>query len=339
MLKYIIISIIGISSLVLGTDKQSVASISPEDTVSSVLTELGEDFSTSQPKIKDAISAEIGEDLVRNGFSKRKGLKKAKRQSKHFVCTSCHNLQREDPDLSVADPQARLDYVIEKGLPFLQATTLYGAVNRTSFYNGDYDKKYGELVEPARNDIREAIQLCAQECAQGRKLKDWELESILAYLWTIELKVSDLELSDLELQSIESAMTNEVLKPEAAKLLKRKYLQGSPATFLTPPEDRKVGTGYSGNADNGKKVYDNSCLHCHYQKRYSFLHLDDNPMSFKYLNNGAETYSRHSIYQVTRYGTYSKYGKKSYMPNYTKEKLSNQQLADLRAYIKYRAIL
>lgn len=338
MLKYIIISIIGLLSLILGSDSKPKESISPEDSVSSVLMALGEDFSDSKPMIKEAISAEIGEDLVRNGFSKRKGLKKARRQSKHFVCTSCHNLEREDPDLSKADPEARLDYVIEKGIPFLQATTLYGVVNRTSFYNGDYDKKYGELVEPARNDIREAIQLCAQECAQGRKLKDWEQESILAYLWTIELKMSDLGLSDLEIQSIESAMTNEVLKPEGIKLLKRKYLQGSPATFLAPPEDRKIGTGYSGDVDNGKKVYDSSCLHCHYQKRYSFLHLDDKAMSFKYLNNGAETYSRHSIYQVTRYGTYSKYGKKSYMPNYTKEKLSNQQLADLREYIKYRAL-
>ncbi len=338
MLKYIIISLIAASSLIIGSESKDHQQIDPDQPLSSLLESFGEDFSNKKPLIKNAVSAEIGEDLVRNGFSKRQGFKNSRRQSKHFVCTSCHNLEREDPDLSKADPQARLDYVIDKGIPFLQGTTLYGAVNRERFYNGDYEKKYGELVEPARDDIREAIQLCAQECAQGRKLKEWELESVLAYLWTIELKVSDLLLSDIEMQSIESAMTNDVLREEAVKLIKRKYLQGSPATFLSPPEDRKVGTGYTGDKDNGKKIYDQSCLHCHYQKEYSFLHLDDNPMSFKYLDNGADSYSRHSIYQVTRYGTYSKYGKKSYMPNYPKEKMTDQQLADLRAYINYRAL-
>ena len=93
------------------------------------------------------------------------------KQSKHFVCTSCHNIQKEDPDLSIADPQARLEYARDMELPYLPGTTLYGAVNRTSFYNGDYEKKYGDLVKPARNNLREAIQLCAVECSQGRALR------------------------------------------------------------------------------------------------------------------------------------------------------------------------
>lgn len=339
MLKYIIVSVIGLTSIVFGTQElTSSVTIDGDDSVSSLLEELGEEYSAIRPRLDNMNSAQIGEDIIRNGFSKRDNLKKAKRQSKHFVCTSCHNLEREDPDLSISDPQARLDYVIDKGMPFLQGTTLYGAVNRTSFYNDDYYKKYGDLIDPAKNDIREAIQLCAQECAQGRELKDWEIESVLSYLWTIELKVSDLDLSSDELETIESAINDPAQQEEAANLIKSKYLQGSPATFLTPPEDRIVGTGLNGDVDNGKKLYDNSCLHCHYQKRYSFLHLDDNKLSFKYLNNGASSYSRHSLYQVTRYGTYSLYGKKSYMPNYTEEKMSDQQLADLRAYIKQRAL-
>ena len=336
MLKYIIISTIGLTSIALGTQESVV--IDDSTTVSTVLEALGEDLSESKPNLKSNSNAQIGEDIIKNGFSKRDGLSKAKRQSKHFVCTSCHNLEKEDPDLSVSDPQARLDYVIGNGMPFLQGTTLYGAVNRTSFYNDDYYKKYGDLIEPAKNDVREAIQLCAQECAQGRELADWEIESVLAYLWTIELKMSDLGLTDEELATIESAMQDPTSQSDAVSLIKSKYLQGSPATFLAPPEDRKVGTGLNGDVDNGKKVYDNSCLHCHYQKKYSFLHLDDNKQSFRYLNNGAESYSRHSLYQVTRYGTYSLYGKRSYMPNYTEEKMSNQQLADLRAYIKHRAL-
>ncbi len=338
MIKYLIITIIGLTSIVFGTRELTYTSIDSDDTVSRVLEALGEDLSDTKPKLKGKSSAQIGEDIIRNGFSKREGLKKSRRQSKHFVCTSCHNLEREDPNLSISDPQARLDYVIDKGIPFLQGTTLHGAVNRTSFYNDDYYKKYGDLIEPAKNDIRGAIQLCAQECAQGRELKDWEIESVLAYLWTIELKIGDLNLDAEEVATIESALNNSTDQNDAVSLIRSKYLQGSPATFLKPPEDRKIGTGLPGDIDNGKKLYDSSCLHCHYQKRYSFLHLDDNKLSFRYLNNGASGYNRHSLYQVTRFGTYSLYGKKSYMPNYTEEKMSDQQLADLRSYIRHRAL-
>ena len=238
------------------------------------------------------------------------------------MCTSCHNIEREDPNLALVTPEARLQYTAQRGLPFLQATTLYGAVNRETYYNGDYEKKYEELVAPARNDIREAIQLCALECAQGRKLKDWELESILAYLWKIDLKVGDLNISDAEIESINDGLKRPALHNEVLKLLSGKYLKASEATFLTPPEDRKKGTGLAGNPENGKLIYENSCLHCHYQKRYSFMHLDKNKMSLSHLDAKADTYNRHSLYQVVRWGTYSKYGKRSYMPNYTKEKMS-----------------
>lgn len=340
MWKYLIVAscallIVSFSSIKHPSD----ITIKDNTSVVAVLESLGEDFSKKKPKFSKNVSAQIGEDLVKNGFSDRPGLKNSRRQSRHFVCTSCHNIEREDPNLAINNPQARLEYVISKGMPYLQATALYGAVNRETYYNGDYYKKYGDLVEPARNDIRGAIQLCAQECAQGRKLDDWEIESILAYLWTIDLKVSDLSLTDLEMSSVESAVKNSVLRNEGVKLVKSKYIKASAATFLPPPPDRVAGTGYPGDKENGKLIYENSCLHCHYQKRYSFLHLDDNKMSFRHLNNKAETYSRHSIYQVVRYGTYSKYGKKSYMPNYTAEKMTDQQLADLRAYIEYRATL
>jgi mono/diheme cytochrome c family protein len=51
----------------------------------------------------------------------------------------------------------------------------------------------------------------------------------------------------------------------------------------------------------------------------------------------ARTYHPHSMYQVIRYGTPPKSGKRAYMPQYTSEKMSDQQVADLRAYIESRA--
>ena len=312
--------------------------ISEDTPVAELLTMLGEESAEKQPDFSVGnVSAEIGEDIVKNGFSSREGFNKSKRQSKHFVCTSCHNTVREDPVLGANNPQDRLLYSVENGIPFLQATTLWGAVNRETYYNGDYYKKYGDLVKPARHSIREAIQLCAVECAQGRILEDWELESILAYLWTLELKVSDLGLSEKELQSVQLALENDKIQKEANKLIKTKYATKSDATFIEPPSDRREGYGLEGNLENGKLIYEQSCLHCHYQKRYSYLNLDDTKMTFKYLSNKAPTYSRFSIYQVVRYGTFSKHGKKSYMPLYTEEKMDDQQMEDLRAYISYRA--
>ena len=303
-----------------------------------LLEQMGMDYSDKKPDMSvKGVSALVGEDIVKHGFSKRSGEKKSRRQSKHFECIACHNIEREDPNLAFTTPEARLTYTAERGLPFLQGTTLYGAVNRDTYYNGDYEKKYGSLVQTARNSIREAIQLCATECAQGRRLKSWELESVLAYLWKIDLKVGDLNISDSEIEVIQQSLEEGDVQPAHLNLLDKKYSKLSEATFLPPPEDRSEGVGLMGNPSAGKLLYKNSCLHCHYQKKYSFLHLDEGKLSLEYLNKKADTYHAHSLYQVSRYGTYSKYGKQSYMPRYTEERMSQQQLADLRAYIKKAA--
>lgn len=294
-----------------------------EISVIDVLESKGLDYSDKRPNMAlKGVSAEVGKSIFHDGFAPKPNGGKTSKQSKHFVCSSCHNVEKEDPNLSVVDPQARLEYTNQRGLPFLQGSTMYGAVNRSTYYNGDYEKKYGDLVIPARNNIRNAIQLCATECAQGRALKDWEMESILAYIWTLELKLEDINLDENSANSL------------GVEGIQAKYLQGSPATFIPPPSDRKKGTGLIGNPENGKLIYENGCLHCHYQGRYSFLHLDESKLSFKHLKRSAPKYSRHSIYQVIRWGVPSKSGKASYMPQYTLEKMSDQQLTDLRAYIE-----
>jgi mono/diheme cytochrome c family protein len=282
-------------------------------------------------------SAEKGRDIIFTGFAEKPNGGKSGKQSKHFVCTSCHNTKREDPDLTINDPMARLKYTNEMGMPYLQATTLYGAVNRETYYNGDYDKKYGDLVKPARNNIREAIQLCAVECAQGRALKDWEMESILLWLWENDLKLGDLDITESQKKEIEKAMDSSIEHHHLIDLLKSKYLLKSDATFVYPPEDRMMGYAYDGNPENGQLIYENSCLHCHYKQKYSFLHLDRGKMSFKHLRSKAGSYSRQSIYQVIRWGVPTKSGKNSYMPQYTQEKLTNAMVEDLRAYIEQQA--
>ena len=311
--------------------------IAPTTSVNEVLKYFGEPAPNHTPDLSiNGADAEKGKTLVLTGFAEKQSGGKTSKQSKHFVCTSCHNIEKDIPDLRLNDPQARLEYVKEKGLPFLQGTSLYGVVNRSSFYNGDYEKKYGDLVEPARNNLREAIQLCAVECSQGRKLKPWELESVLRYFWTLELKMGDLNLTDQDYQKLQNAasLSKGAQNTESIDFLKSFYQKGVPAHFVTPPEDRKIGAGLVGNPENGKLIYELSCLHCHENQRYSQFNLDDSKLSLNYLDRHVACYSRYSIYQVTRYGTSPLPGKRAYMPQYTMEKMSDQMLEDLRAYIQ-----
>jgi len=142
--------------------------LTDETPVAQVLLELGAEPAAHQVDLTvEDVSVEAGRRLVLEGVTGDPLGGNTLRQSKHFVCTSCHNVVKEDADLRYADPDARLAYVVKNGLPLLPGTTLYGVVNRKTFYNGDYEKKYGDLVRPARQNLREAIALCATECARA----------------------------------------------------------------------------------------------------------------------------------------------------------------------------
>lgn len=335
-MKYLTLFIVFLLSLFLRTSDSNYDF--EKNAVSEVMKKLGDTSISHYPNfsIKN-VSVENGKRLFHTGFASKEGGGKTKKQSKHFVCTSCHNVEQEDPNLGSPNPEDRLLYAKEKGIPFLQGTTMYGAVNRTKFYNDDYYKKYGDLVLKARDNIYEAIQLCAVECAQGRKLKNWEIESIVAYLWTIELEMTDLSLSDEEKKLIQQALDKEVAPEAAIALLKTKYTEASHATFILPPEDRAKGENYQGDPVNGKLIYDLSCKHCHANERYSFYALDDAKTTFQALKKHIPKYDRYSLYQVTRWGTSPLPGKGAYMPHYTEERMSKQQLQDLRAYIEQQA--
>jgi mono/diheme cytochrome c family protein len=276
-------------------------------------------------------SADLGRRIVLEGE-----LSAGSQQSAHFKCTSCHNVVREDPVLTEMDPTARLAYAEENGLPFLPGTTLWGAVNRESYYNGDYEKKYGDLVKYARRDLRGAIQLCATECAQGEALADVEMESVVAYLHTIGLKLSDLPDTAPTIERINRGITNKDASREGVIAdLKSSYLLSSPATFVFPPKDRKTGFPIAAkpNPANGAAVYERACLHCHEKRRYSFFELGEGVNHYNFMTKHFPRYTRYSTYQVTRYGTSPIPGKKAYMPHYTKERMSDLQVEDLRAYL------
>ena len=88
--------------------------ITSSDSVLEVLAKLGDKMPLHFiPSAKlDSNKIQEGRNLITTGFSNptEKKLFETK-QSKHFVCTDCHNIQREDTDLNKSNPDTRLKYV------------------------------------------------------------------------------------------------------------------------------------------------------------------------------------------------------------------------------------
>ncbi len=278
-----------------------------------------------------------GYELVHFGRTIHEGEKSAP-ISRHFVCTSCHNVEREDPDLSDLNPEKRLAYVREKGLPFLQGTTFWGMVNRESWFNDDYEKKYGDLVLPAQKSLKGALQLCSKECSQGRTLEDWELDAMLAYLWTLEIKLADLSLPDSLRKAIEQKPQDDSTAKQLMASIQAFYPQKSPATFVDAyPDYVEAQTVEHPNPENGRMLFEQGCMHCHQENGVALFTLDDSPLTFAKFQRNTDKFNRFSLPQITRYGTSPHVGHKPYMPLFTKERMSTKQLADLMAYMELMA--
>lgn len=319
------------------SEQQNTIKITPDTFLSDVLHAFGEKkpihFIENR---RDTSLIRRGKEIIFTGQTTDAAGKKTKIQSKHFMCTHCHTTVKEDPNPAVADPEARLDYCAENNIPFLPGSTLYGIVNREAWYNGDYLEKYGDLVKPARDTLRNAIHLCATECSQGRALEKWEMEAVIAYLYAIEYRLGDLNLTTEEYEKINLALT-EKNTAEIRQWLKSKYYQTSPATFSSPIARHERLLGKNGNPENGKKIYTLSCMHCHKEGGVTNFKLNDEKLTFRFLKRQMKTKYHFSIYEITRTGTYALNGYKPYMPNYTLERMSPQQLEDLAAYINQQA--
>jgi cytochrome c5 len=297
--------------------------------VSSVLNELGESFPDHYNVPRDTASIIRGQDLYFKGKAiSPKGVEGTK-ISEVFTCNHCHNTKREDPDLAINDPEQRLQFAIKNNLPFLQGTTMYGAVNRKSWFNDDYLLKYGEeLIAPARNNLIEAIKLCSKECSMGRDLEHWEADSIASFLWSLQYKISDLKFTPTEKEKVKNYQNYK--KEEIKELILSKYLSKSSATFVKVPSNG-ISYGYEGDPVSGRQIYESSCLHCH-NPETSVSHIikfKNKKSTFKYLAKFKNNY--HAL----RDGIEKK---KSYMPLFSKERMSNKQLDDLKSYIDLRLL-
>ena len=330
---------LGLSALLLVLSAWWVGPTAPgwkQQTVREVLAELGEPL-PEHYLAPDSAQVALGRALVYEGRVALPEGGYSPYISKYFMCTSCHNNEREDPVLSIADPEARLPYVVEQGIPFLQGSTFWGIVNRESWYNDDYYLKYGENVRAANHDLRKAIQLCAIECSQGRPLVQWEEDAILAFYWSLELDMDDLTLPTEVEEAITQAVAAGQPNPELVATLKSYYATTSPATFGHIPEDKAAGYGLQGSAEEGKLLYENSCRHCHKEGGVSDFLIDYATHTFRYLERNMEKDNDFSLYQIVRKGTYASPGARPYMPHYPEEKMSDRQIESLRLYIEQQA--
>ncbi|PWL30427.1 MAG: hypothetical protein DCO96_05450 [Fluviicola sp. XM-24bin1] len=335
------IFLIGTSAILIKPDIQSQSTKRVIDveqlSVSDVLLMLGDDTLIHHIQQVDPELVKMGEDLVLNGYTERNG-KKSKRISKHFVCTDCHNLTREFDDITSENAAERLRYAKANDIPFLPASTFWGIYNRTSFYNKDYVKKYGDLVVNARDSLYNATQVCAKYCSSGRYLEQWELDAVMQYFKSLELKIKDLGLDANTLKNLRKmGKLKQAEKEDLIAKIKGAYIHKYDATFLEtmPREQRKYGEG--GDPANGEMIYEESCMYCHANARLTYLSLGKNKLDGRMFWNNRTSYRDQSLYQIVRHGTYSKPGRRQYMPLYTEEKMSDEQLNDLMAYLKQLA--
>jgi len=147
-----------------------------------------------------------------------------------------------------------------------------------------------------------------------------------------------MNLGDLGLDDPEKLAQLASLPDESGlKEIQALFIPKSPATFSDPPTDKDAGYGLKGDANRGQAIYELGCQHCHRQGGGSDVILDDFRSTFKWLERNITDDGPLSIYEIARHGTYSEAGHRPYMPHYTQEKMSDQQLEDLRAYVELKS--
>ncbi|MCH2233765.1 MAG: cytochrome c [Crocinitomicaceae bacterium] len=302
-----------------------------EKSLEEALLELGDDKAIHYLGAFDPDSAKMGEEMVKFGRIQDGS---NKRISKFFVCTDCHNIQPESADPGDESPEAVLEYGMQNDVPFLPASTFYGMYNKKHWYNGDYDKKYGELVAPTRDTLENAIQLCAVQCSQGRPMERWEIRAVLHYYKSLEIQVSDLNFTDAELDEFERLVASN--KEQALEMLRTKYNPINDAKFAST--DLPEIEGYQPILAHGEYIYNAGCLHCHAVGReITNFDLMDDKLSYKFLAKRIHDHSTFAVPYITRKGTYAVSGRRQYMPQYSLQKMSQEQMLDLVAFIMSKA--
>jgi mono/diheme cytochrome c family protein len=244
----------------------------------------------------------------------------------------------------------------------LQGATLWGGVNRKTFYVGDF-AKYHDLCVPKGvelfpwlpcgpifgwcipgcrtmdpDTLVDATQVCSHYCSVGRYLKAWEFTALLAFFWDQEITLEDLDLTPKTRTDALAVLTAPASDPQQATRL-RSVLAGAYAntagnTFRGMPKlagdaapgkpvvEYPDGSKFTGDFRRGANLWKLSCAHCHEPK--------ERPLT----REKAELFSKNvEQFQVMiTNGTRHRF--RRYMPNFTLERLSRRQSTDILAFLQ-----
>lgn len=282
-----------------------------------------------------------------------------------FKCARCHNHEREDPVLTVLDPEARFRWIEKTGkeLFLIQGTTMWGVVNRETYYP-DYFSVYHDLCVPKGKEVpwlpcgpllgicrpgcrtmnpdslEDAIQVCSNYCSVGRYLEQWELYSLMAFFWDKEITIEDLNLLPEEAFRVKAVLASPSPDPlEIAKLqrlLAGKYSKKADNTYRGIPVsviedshgnlvvDYEDGSKFIGDSARGERLWKLSCARCHAVK---------GPITAEKAKHLTEDLDE--LHEMLAKGTRHSFSR--YMPNFTLQRLSRQQSADILKYLKHVA--
>ena len=169
-------------------------------------------------------------------------------------------------------------------------------------------------------------------------LSEQERELMLAFFWSLELKLSDLsfdqqdfELLEMYKNKYQKAVEDQskfkvVLQASATQFLKDKYAQTSPAVH----GDSSIDVATAGSAVNGKRVYEKACQQCHGAQAKHIKMLTGKGVT-PILNGYQNGVLVHYIRNGTLRGSDDEF---SYMPLFTQQRLSDGQVVDLTAYLR-----
>lgn len=265
--------------------------------------------------------------------------------SEFYRCQDCHNYQREDAILTLQDPEARFQKIRKqppssnsnmRPLYLAPGTTVWGIVNRESFYNDSFEAYHGLTVVGDREmdptSLEDATQVCCSYCSVGRFAEPWEIAALLTWFWDLELRLEDLDLPP----AVATAVRSVLERPDASDpakvaqtrdFLRRLYLRRAGDTATAPPavKENKIGPyfdklQFQGDPAVGKDLYRHACNHCHGEGKPN-------------ESAGADLiHDLQRFHAVLAKGTTQE--DEPYMPMFTAQRLSRQQIADIQAYLE-----
>ncbi|MEM6916631.1 MAG: cytochrome c, partial [Verrucomicrobiota bacterium] len=257
-----------------------------------------------------------------------------KKLSEYFFCADCHSSEREQSLLSDSPSAAELlHFAHEKELPLLPGPTFAGITNRDAFFESEMATSL-DSPSGVNSSLEKAVQFCSTTLAQGRQLNALEMQSVLAYLHSLEWRVGDLGFRGADLAELKRRSLNPREYRSIRDDLRKRFPTRAKSTQGELPADS--GSGYASRATRDPKrgdlVWSRACLHCHGAEGASPHFFGDRDSTWEKLQR---LFEDGTVYLHIREGSKRESG--VHMPPYPDEKLGEQEIEDLRAFIELQA--